>query len=124
MGASTDRFLDFFGTYAAIDGTFDELRAADGTLTKPYDKLLSSLKGIGRNEFSRRWEQAEQVLRENGIAYSGYSGRSSRPRSWQLDAIPLTLAESEWSQIRAALKQRAALLNLCLLYTSPSPRDS
>ncbi len=112
MGTSIDRFNDFFGGYTAIPATYDELRTTDGRLAPPYEKLITSLERIGRDEFSRRWAQAEQALRENGIAYSGYSGKKSRPRTWQLDAIPLAIEQSEWSQIQRAIQQRAALLNL------------
>ena len=37
---------------------------------------------------------------------------------------PLGLRQRYDTEVRAALKEELGLSNICLLYTSPSPRDS
>lgn len=112
MPTETQRtFEKFFETYAPLAGAYDELQQ-DGVVRAPFQKLFKSLESVGHAEFTRRWTQAQRTVRDNGIAYSGFSGKSSRPRNWTLDAIPLLLDASEWDNVKISLDQRARLLDL------------
>lgn len=95
----------------AIAGTHDEHRDAEGEVAPPFQELLGYLEQIGRDEFSRRWIQAQRVLRENGLAYGGYA-KSAQQRPWELDPIPVVLQARDWDRLKQAINQRAKLLNL------------
>ena len=97
-----------------MPGTFGESLDSEGKPRPIYDDLFRSLDQLGRMEFARRWKQAQRVVRDNGIAYSGYSGNNSRPRTWTLDALPALLSAGEWDKVKRAIAQRGRLLNLVL----------
>ena len=67
----------------------------------------------------RRWERARRVGHD-GI--HAYGGPIDHPRLWELDAIPVLLAQSEWEAVCRGLQQRARLLNL-ILQDLFGPRD-
>ena len=50
----------------------------------------------GPQGLAQRWEQARRLLRENGVTYNVYGAPEGPDRPWELDPIPLLLAESEW----------------------------
>ncbi len=100
--------------YSVSRDTYDELLQPDGTLRPHCRKFYSSLEALGEAEFSRRWAQAQQLLRENGIAYGAYGDPQDEPRPWELDALPLLIAEAEWWTVADGLNQRARLMNLLL----------
>lgn len=108
----------FFGAYRPVSGGFDELRGAVSNVQSPPTGLLSHWQGLdrslgrlGADGFQRRWEQAGQMLRENGIAYGspGQAPRKSRP--WIPDPLPILIPAKEWDEITAAIEQRAHLLS-------------
>lgn len=114
MSTTLQTFRDLFEAYQPLSHAFDELVDDDGQLRSPYRDLLSDLESIGRFEFSRRWTQAKRAVRDNGIAYSGYSGKAARPRTWKLDAFPTLLGSDEWDKVKDAVAQRARMLNLAI----------
>ena len=119
MTTTLQEFRQIFAGYRPVPDAHDE--AWDGTALRPqYQQLIDQLDQMGLFEFSRRWKQARRTFRDNGIAYSGYSGDAARPRFWKLDALPVLIESSEWAKVQAAIAQRAKLLNLllCDLYGS------
>lgn len=108
----------FFANYSPPSPGYDELlgpiidihRHPDALLRpwQGFDRLVSRL---GAGGFQRRWDQAGQMLRENGIAYGspGQAPRKSRP--WIPDPLPILIPKDEWDQIAAAIEQRAHLLS-------------
>ena len=76
--------------------------------------LINSLSAMGDPELARRWQTAKQRIRENGVTYNVYGDPLGMDRPWNLDAIPLMISPSEWSQLEEGLIQRARLLNLIL----------
>ena len=106
-------FQERFADYQPIDGAYDEA-LSQGQLRLPYAAYLKELDRIGRDEFARRWSQAQRTVRDNGIAYSGRSDGAPRPRFWTLDALPVLVQEDEWNQVQQAIGQRARLMNLAL----------
>jgi len=114
VSTTLQTFHDLVQRYQPLGGAFDELLDQDGEIRSAYRNFLTELETQGRFEFSRRWTQAKRAVRDNGIAYSGYSGQSVRPRTWTLDAIPAMLESDEWDRVKAAVAQRARMLNLVI----------
>ncbi len=100
--------------YSQTPGVYDEMCAAPGVLRPHWDVFINSLSALGAQELRRRWQTAKQRIRENGVTYNIYGDPLGIDRPWNLDAIPLIIAPSEWSQLEAGLIQRAHLLNLIL----------
>jgi uncharacterized circularly permuted ATP-grasp superfamily protein/uncharacterized alpha-E superfamily protein len=111
----------FFRHYQPGMAGFDELRGpvadpqtSGGAIRQHWLGLEKSLGGLGADGFQRRWFQAGQMLRENGIAYGspGQPLRQSRP--WIPDPLPLLIPSAEWDEIAGAIEQRAHLLSAIL----------
>ena len=100
--------------YPETPGVYDEMAAAPGILRPHWDEFIKSLSALGAPELTRRWQTARQRIRENGVTYNVYGDPLGMDRPWNLDAIPLLIAPSEWQQLEAGLIQRARLLNLIL----------
>jgi uncharacterized circularly permuted ATP-grasp superfamily protein/uncharacterized alpha-E superfamily protein len=69
---------------------------------------------MGPEELNRSWETGQQLIHANGTSYNVGGELQAGERSWPLDPIPLILDESEWTEIDAAVSQRATLLNAML----------
>lgn len=111
MPTTSQSFREYFREYQPTTGVFDELLDREGKLRPAYVDYLAELESLGRFEFTRRWTQAKRAVRDNGIAYSGYSGNAARPRTWTLDPIPIMLESADWERIQSAVTQRARMLN-------------
>ncbi len=105
-----------FDGYVAAAGLYDELLDNSGQLRAPWQKFCGLVDSLGFEEFSRRWEQAQTQLYENGMAYGVYGDDDDAegPRPWNLDAMPLVISAGQWHNVSTALVQRARLLNLVL----------
>ena len=103
-----------FADYAHITGVFDEMRAPNGEARPHYETLLGELDSLGIEEIRRRRDACEQIIQEQGITYTVYGGAQGDERPWQLDPIPLVIAQQEWKGVEAALIQRATLINRIL----------
>jgi uncharacterized circularly permuted ATP-grasp superfamily protein/uncharacterized alpha-E superfamily protein len=100
--------------YLQTAGVYDEMSVSSGVLRPHWDTFIHALSALGDQELGRRWQTARQRIRENGVTYNVYGDPLGMDRPWNLDAIPLMIAPSEWSQLEAGLIQRARLLNLIL----------
>src|ERR1700722_6684683 len=100
--------------YPHTDGLYDEMFAAPGALRPHWGTFVNALSAHGDEELARRWQTAKHRIRENGVTYNVYGDPLGMARPWNLDAIPLVIPPSEWSQLEAGLIQRARLLNLIL----------
>ncbi|MCG8585226.1 MAG: circularly permuted type 2 ATP-grasp protein [Pirellulales bacterium] len=114
MSTSTPPTENVFQGYAALDGMYDEVLAESGEVREHARPFVEMLNRLGHDEFARRWNQSQQVVHENGVAFSGYGTPNGKPRPWELDAIPLVISSSDWQHVSTALEQRARLLNLVL----------
>ena len=99
--------------YAPPAGAYDEF-LGDGQPREHLRPFVRLIDRLGRREFSRRWDQAQRLVLENGFAFKGHVGPDDKPRPWELDAIPLLLPSHEWETVSQALRQRAHVLNLTL----------
>lgn len=97
--------------YKPAAGYWDEYLDADGDARHHWTGLQDCLQRMGRIEFDRRLQSAQQIIRNNAITYNVYGDRAGAERLWPLDPIPLLLDGDEWNLLEAAISQRASLLN-------------
>ena len=100
--------------YAPKLEAYDEMYAGQGEMLPHWQALMQELDQLGREGLERRHQEAQRLMRENGVTFNIYDGLSGAARPWKLDPIPLFISAEEWSVIEAGLIQRAELLNLIL----------
>jgi uncharacterized circularly permuted ATP-grasp superfamily protein/uncharacterized alpha-E superfamily protein len=106
--------LELFRDYELAPGSYDEVFSAPGVLRPEWKVFLKAARGTPRAEFSRRWQQAQRLLRQNSLAYLDPNNPAARYRPWELDGLPLIIGDAQWRAVEAALEQRARLLDLVL----------
>lgn len=106
--------------YTPEPGVYDEMIAADGTVRPHWRDFMLALGGLDKDAVKHGRQDIRRLLREDGASYNVHSESDQTSRPWDLDPIPLLLAQTEWETIEAGLVQRAELLNLILrdLYSS------
>jgi uncharacterized circularly permuted ATP-grasp superfamily protein/uncharacterized alpha-E superfamily protein len=100
--------------YAPTEDVWDEMLVAPGQPRPHWTPVVRWLRGQGRTEMARRWEQGRRLIHENGVTYNVYGDPRGMHRPWELDAVPLVVSPGEWSKLDHALAQRAHVLNLVL----------
>ena len=93
---------------------YDEMYAGQGHLLPHWQTLMQELDQLGSEGLERRHQEAQRLMRENGVTFNSYDGLGGSARPWDLDPIPLMISAEEWAVIEAGLVQRAELLNLVL----------
>ncbi|MDZ4818440.1 MAG: circularly permuted type 2 ATP-grasp protein, partial [Planctomycetota bacterium] len=106
---------DLLNGYLPPANVFDEMFASPGVVRPHWQRFAEQIKQLGRDELTRRWEQAKRLIRENGVTYNVHGDPQGMDRPWELDAFPVLLPSSEWQALSDSLVQRARLLNLTLL---------
>jgi len=111
---ATDRPTDVVSAYEPPSVGYDE--AADlAAQTRPHwQPFFTALDDLGPTELTRRWRDAQHLIRENGVTYNVYGDPRGIARPWNLDPIPLLIAPAEAAHLEAGLVQRARLLELIL----------
>lgn len=109
---SASRWTDW--NYEPIPGTWDELLRPTGFPRTQWRRLATSIARLGPRELDRRWKNAQQLIRNNGITYNVYGDPRGAERLWPVDPIPLILSEEEWTPLAEAIAQRAEVLNAML----------
>ena len=97
--------------YGSRDGSFDEMRAGDGSVRPHWQRLMDQLSAMSQGELRRRWNQGQRMIQDNGVTYNVYGDPRGMDRPWQLDPVPMVVEPGEWAKLEAALIQRARLLN-------------
>ncbi len=100
--------------YAGLDHGFDELVAEGGSVRPHWQSFARGLDALGLDEFTQRWREAQQLIRENGVTYNVYGDPRGMDRPWQLDPIPLVISARESDFLQRGLVQRARLLEAVL----------
>ena len=113
VAALADVRLD--DAYLPAPGSFDEMRAADGTLRPHWQYLIDTLRQLGPRGIDSRWREARRLVRDNGVTYNLYGDPRGMSRPWELDPLPLLIRGEEWADLERGLIQRAELLNAVLL---------
>lgn len=93
---------------------YDEATDAAGTPRPHWLTLFDSLTHLGPPEIARRWREARDLIRANGVTYNVYGDPHGIARPWQLDPIPLVIASADAAALERGLVQRARLLELLL----------
>src|SRR5262245_26617002 len=100
--------------YSALGDSYDELTAPDGGIRDHWRPFVEALETLGGDEIKRRWEESQDLIRQNGVTYNVYGDPRGLDRPWQLDPVPLLISQSEWRGLEEGLIQRARLLDLVL----------
>ena len=100
--------------YRPYPGSRDEMLAEDGSVRPHWRRFADGLMRFEPDEMRRRWDLGQRQLRENGVTYNVYGDPAGLDRPWQLDPLPVVLAEDEWATIATGIGQRATLLEAIL----------
>lgn len=99
--------------YSSAPGIYDEMWNGEAVHAH-WDYFIQSLQSLGFDEMERRRQEANRLLRENGVTYNIYSDPQGYNRIWDLDPIPTLIDSTQWAAIESGLVERAELLNLIL----------
>ncbi|MCX5660138.1 MAG: circularly permuted type 2 ATP-grasp protein [Planctomycetota bacterium] len=108
------RHAGIFAGYQRPAGLSDELLDGQGRPRPHWEPFIQLVETMGPTELGRRWEQAQRVIRENGVTYNVYGDPSGMDRPWELDALPLLHSAESWAATARGLAQRARLLDRIL----------
>ena len=100
--------------YTVRPGAYDEMMGPDGVVRPAWHPLVRFLDGVGSAELGRRWEQAQQLIHENGVSFNVYGDALGMERPWRLSPIPLIIGPTEFATLSVGLAQRALLLDRLL----------
>jgi uncharacterized circularly permuted ATP-grasp superfamily protein/uncharacterized alpha-E superfamily protein len=96
--------------YSPAGSTPDELYDPQGRVRPHWTNFRKSLESLGAAELTRRWVEAQDLIRENGVTYNVYGDPRGLNRPWQLDPIPLLISAEEAEILERGLIQRGRLL--------------
>lgn len=102
------------GGYVAPTGSWDEMWNAEGRVRPHWQGFIDAIGALGGEELERRRQEAERLLRENGVTFDLHGDDLGQSRPWEFDPLPFLIDEQDWSQIEAGLVQRAHLLDQVL----------
>lgn len=100
--------------YEAPAVGFDEAMGTPAHPRPHWNPFFASLDDLGSAELTRRWRDAQHLIRENGVTYNVYGDPRGIARPWQLDPVPLLIAPAEAAHLEAGLIQRGRLMELIL----------
>ena len=101
--------------YSPAGPTPDELYDSQSGVRAHWQTFRKSLESLGAAELSRRWVEAQALIRENGVTYNVYGDPRGMNRPWQLDPIPLLIAAEEAESLERGLIQRGRLLEALMV---------
>ena len=76
-----------FGDYFKDFENYDEVLKSDMTINPNWKKLLSNFSKLGIKELSKRQQDLDWLLLENGVTYNVYNDPSGLRRPWSLNII-------------------------------------
>jgi uncharacterized circularly permuted ATP-grasp superfamily protein/uncharacterized alpha-E superfamily protein len=106
------RVAQWMRDYVRLPGIPDEYIAGDGAPRAVWTRFFDAFAALTPAEIERRFETADQHLREAGVSYRAPGETSDR--MWPLSHLPLLIDEVEWRQLTVGIVQRAELLELVL----------
>lgn len=112
-------WLDYAPAPQIPDELFDPARS----VRTHWQVFLNSLQTLGSPELTRRWTEAQNLIRENGVTYNVYGDPRGMNRPWQLDPVPLLIAANEAQFLERGLIQRGRLLE-ALIHDLYGPQQS
>ena len=136
---SIDQFKTNIGTNCRIIGIDPGNKNIGIAICDENQKVATPLKTIKRNKFDSLIKELKTIIYENNIKgiivgnpinMDGSIGKSSQSASdftknlSKNITIPITMWDERLSSEGAFKITKDLAINTCLLYTSPSPRDS
>ncbi len=106
---------ELLADYSLTAERYDEMLAAPLEPRAHWRPLLESLAAERAERMRERLHAVQREVRENGVTYNVYADPQGADRPWELDVLPLIIAQQEWAAIEAAIAQRATLLNRILV---------
>ncbi|MDY0005355.1 MAG: circularly permuted type 2 ATP-grasp protein [Spongiibacteraceae bacterium] len=100
--------------YLPMAGAYDEMVDANGRVRPHWEAFASFLDERAPGALAAVQREALRRLKEQGVHYHVYDDPEGMRRPWQLDPLPLLLAETDWQPLEAGLAQRARLFSLLL----------
>ena len=100
--------------YPLPNRSYDEMVDGDGAIRPHWARLVERLEALGPIELRSRWDQAQQLIHDNGVSFNVYGDAQGMERPWQLSPIPVVIAPDEFTAVAAGLEQRAHLLDRLL----------
>jgi len=99
---------DGLGSYRPGTG-YDEMVDPDGALRPHWARLLDDFATLGPQARNEARATADRLLREHDVTFTAWSDGDQA--AWQLDVLPMVIAEDEWQSLARGLEQRARLGN-------------
>ena len=100
--------------YPPPSRSYDEMVDGQGVVRPHWSRFVERLEALGTVELRSRWDQAQQLIHDNGVSFNVYGDSQGMERPWQLSPIPVVIAPEEFSAVAAGLEQRAHLLDRIL----------
>ena len=97
-------------SYRPQPGVFDEMMDASGAVRPHWAAFCRWLRNASASDLADRSSSLHQLLRDHGVTYNIYDDALGTSRPWELDLIPLIIAEDEWVTVAGGLQQRGRLL--------------
>ncbi|WP_372837039.1 circularly permuted type 2 ATP-grasp protein, partial [Puniceibacterium confluentis] len=110
MASEHDPVAALIRGYRVPPGVSDEMIGADGQPRPVWRPFLQRFARLSAEDIARRFNRGDRYLRDAGVFFRHYREEGSTERDWPLSHVPVLLAEAEWKQISAGLRQRADLL--------------
>ena len=98
----------------ALDGFFDEMIAADGSVRPHYQRFAEHFTGISSEDFAAKRRAVDLAFLRQGITFNVYGDAQGTERVFPFDLIPRIIPAHEWEKLEAGLIQRITALNLFL----------
>ncbi|GHT93008.1 hypothetical protein FACS1894116_04160 [Betaproteobacteria bacterium] len=105
---------DILPNYPFNPARYDEMLAARGKPRPHWQAFVDRLERFPATELIHRAEFVQEAIEADGVSYNVYNDPQGIHRPWELDMLPLIIAEREWQTLSAAIAQRARLLNAIL----------
>ena len=79
-------------SYRSWASFYDEMTTDVGQIRPHWRAFADQIEGLGLAELRQRWNEARNLIRENGVTYNVYGDPQGMDRPWELDPIPLLIA--------------------------------
>ena len=100
--------------YQPRPGVVDEMVDGSAMVRPHWRAFLQRLGAMPPALRERGWQEARQLIHDNGVSYNIYGDPRGLERPWSLEPMPLLLSAGEWKPLAAAVAQRALLLDRVL----------
>src|SRR5450432_1907571 len=100
--------------YSVRPGAYDEMVGPGGVVRPDWQTFVRFLDGLGPADMRRRWEQAQQLIHENGVSFNVYGDALGMERPWRLSPIPVVIGPREFTNLSVGFIPLTSLLDRLL----------